>query len=53
MYTCPICQAEMPYEIKRHIKNCEALEMGLLADQLTPTVEELPRGFDYPQWPKG
>lgn len=30
---------------KKHISACEAIEMGLLAEQLTPEVEELPAGY--------
>lgn len=52
MTACPICDMELngrDGRAKAHIKACEAIEMGLLADQLTPTVEEKPEGFDYPE----
>lgn len=55
MTACPICEMELngrDGRAKNHITACEAIEMGLLAEQLTPTVEELPAGFDYPTWPR-
>lgn len=55
MTACPICEMELSGRdgrAKNHIEKCEAIEIGLLAEQLTPTVEELPAGFDYPEWPK-
>lgn len=54
MERCPICDTELngrDGKAKTHITACERIEMGLLAEQLTPTVEEKPP-FDYPEWPK-
>lgn len=54
MTACPICEMELSGRdgrAKKHIASCEAIEMGLLAEQLTPTVDEKPEGFDYPEWP--
>lgn len=48
MTACPICDMELngrDGRAKKHISACEAIEMGLLAEQLTPEVEELPAGY--------
>lgn len=43
---CHICGVELHvWEFGRHIVACQRIEMGLLADQLSPTVEELPTGY--------
>lgn len=48
MERCTICDMELDWragKAKNHITACEQIEMGLLAEQLTPEVEELPAGF--------
>lgn len=53
MTTCPICAAPLRGgRDKGHVKQCEALEFGLLYEQVSPTVDEKPPGFDYSEWPK-
>lgn len=52
--SCPICQAPLlGGRDKGHVKACQQIELGLLEDQITPTVEALPSGFSYPEWPRG
>ena len=48
MTRCPICTAPLERELsKKHIKACEMIEMGLLAEQLAPTVDAKPPGYKY------
>lgn len=36
---CPLCDAPLPFAGRRHIRDCEKILLGLLGEQVTPTVE--------------
>ena len=44
--TCPHCSAPLVREVQLHIKACEKIELALLAEQITPTVDVLPHNWD-------
>lgn len=49
---CTVCGAPLKGMDRpaKHVKACEMIDMALLAEQLTPTVAELPGQFKVIPW---
>jgi hypothetical protein len=45
MTTCPVCAAPLKYDPSRHVKDCQAIEIGLLALSIQQTTPPVPQDW--------